>query len=165
MAAAVAFVQDGSRDIRAPAKKRRFPSSDKYVHKALKDKILKVYLVEDSPVLRDRVIESLEDTGGSRVVGSADTEDDAVSGIVASTPDAVVLDIQLRQGNGLNVLRRLRSLPLDVRPLVIVLTNYNYPEFRFRAIAAGTDYFFDKATELHRVAEVLGALGNTSSSH
>ena len=141
-------------------RQRRTPAADKQVHKTLK-----VYLVEDSPVLRDRVIESLEDTGDSRVVGSADTEDDAVSGIAASTPDAVVLDIQLRQGNGLNVLRRVRSLKLDVRPLVIVLTNYNYPEFRFRAIAAGTDYFFDKATELHRVAEVLGAFGNTSPSH
>ena len=133
---------------------------DKTVHKALK-----VYLVEDSPVLRDRVIESLEETVDSRVVGSADTEDDAVSGIAASTPDAVVLDIQLRQGNGLNVLRRLRGLRLDVRPLVIVLTNYSDPEFRVRARSAGTDFFFDKATELHRVAEVLGALGKPSSSH
>ncbi len=128
-------------------------------------KALKVYLVEDSPVLRDRVIESLEETVDSRVVGSADTEDDAVSGIAASTPDAVVLDIQLRQGNGLNVLRRLRGLRLDVRPLVIVLTNYSDPEFRVRARSAGTDFFFDKATELHRVAEVLGAVGNPSSSN
>ena len=136
------------------------PAADKLAHNALK-----VYLVEDSPVLRDRVIESLEDTGDSRVVGSAETEDDAVKGIIASTPDAVVLDIQLRQGNGLNVLRRLRSLKLDVRPLVIVLTNYNIPQVRVRALSAGTDFFFDKATELHRVAEVLGALGNTPASH
>ena len=128
-------------------------------------KTLKVYLVEDSPVLRERVVESLEDTGDSRVVGSADTEDDAVKGIAASAPDAVVLDIQLRQGNGLNVLRRLRSLKLDVRPLVIVLTNFSNPEFRVRARSAGTDFFFDKATELHRVAEVLGALGNNPASH
>jgi len=130
------------------------------VHKALK-----VYLVEDSPVLRDRVIESLEDSGDNHVVGTADTEDDAVNGIVASTPDAVVLDIQLRRGNGLNVLRRLRSLNLGVRPLVIVLTNYNIPEFRMRALTAGSDFFFDKATELHRVAEVLGTLGHTQASH
>ncbi len=128
-------------------------------------KALKVYLVEDSPVLRDRVIESLKDTGDSCVVGSADTEDDAVKGIVAATPDAVVLDIQLRQGNGLNVLRRLRSLKLGVRPLVIVLTNYNLPEFRARALTAGSDFFFDKATELHRVAEVLGTLGHAAASH
>jgi len=126
---------------------------------------LKVYIVEDSPVLRERVIESLEETGNSRVVGSADTEDEAVSGIIDSVPDAVVLDIQLREGNGLNVLRRLRNIDLEVRPLVIILTNYNYPEFRYRAMTAGTDYFFDKATELHRVAEIIGALRNPVTVH
>ena len=129
------------------------------------DKSLKVYIVEDSPVLRERVIESLEETGNSRVVGSADTEDDAVSGIIDSVPDAVVLDIQLREGNGLNVLRRLRNIDLEVRPLVIILTNYNYPEFRYRAMTAGTDYFFDKATELHRVAEIIGSLRNPVTVH
>ena len=129
------------------------------------DKSLKVYIVEDSPVLRERVIESLEETGNSRIVGSADTEDEAVSGIIDSVPDAVVLDIQLREGNGLNVLRRLRSIDLEVRPLVIILTNYNYPEFRYRAMTAGTDYFFDKATELHRVAEIIGALRNPVTVH
>lgn len=126
---------------------------------------MKVYIVEDSPVLRERVIESLEETGNSRVVGSADTEDEAVSGIIDSVPDAVVLDIQLREGNGLNVLRRLRNIDLEVRPLVIILTNYNYPEFRYRAMTAGTDYFFDKATELHRVAEIIGALRNPVTVH
>jgi DNA-binding NarL/FixJ family response regulator len=129
------------------------------------EKFLKVYIVEDSPVLRDRVIESLEESGNSRIVGSAETEDDAVNGIIDSAPDAVVLDIQLREGNGLNVLRRLRNIDLEVRPLVIILTNYNYPEFRYRAMTAGTDYFFDKATELHRVAEIIGSLHNPVTVH
>lgn len=115
--------------------------------------------------MRDRVIESLEESGNSRIVGLAETEDEAVTGIMQSTPDAVVLDIQLREGNGLNVLRRLRSLQLDVRPVVIMLTNYNYPEFRSRAMTAGTDYFFDKATELHRIAEVLGGLSRSATVH
>ncbi len=128
-------------------------------------KSLKVYLVEDSPVLRDRVIECLEDAGDSRIVGTADTEEDAVKGIAAATPDAVVLDIQLRQGNGLNVLRRLRNLKLDVRPLVIVLTNFAIPALRTRALNVGSDFFFDKATELHRVAEVLGAFHKTTTCH
>lgn len=129
------------------------------------DKALKVYIVEDSPVLRERVIESLEEGGNSRIVGSADTEDEAVNGIVDSEPDAVVLDIQLREGNGLNVLRRLRNMDMGVRPLVIILTNYNYPEFRYRAMSAGTDYFFDKATELHRVAEIIGSLPSPVTVH
>ena len=68
MAAAADFIQDGSRDVTAPAKNGGPQAADKYMHKALK-----VYLVEDSPVLRDRVIESLEDTGTSRVVGSSST--------------------------------------------------------------------------------------------
>jgi DNA-binding NarL/FixJ family response regulator len=127
------------------------------------EKALKVYLVEDSPVLRERVMESLSERRCTRVIGSADTEDDAVSGILESTPDAVVLDIQLRRGNGLNVLRRLRNLHLSVRPWVIVLTNYNNPEYRLHAMTAGTDYFFDKATEFHRVGEVLNSLARPAT--
>jgi DNA-binding NarL/FixJ family response regulator len=129
------------------------------------EKPLKVYIVEDSPVLRERVIESLNESGNSCIVGLADTEDAAVDGIVDAAPDAVVLDIQLREGNGLNVLRRLRNIDMEHRPLVIILTNYNYPEFRYRAMTAGTDYFFDKATELHRVAEIIGSLRSPVTVH
>ena len=111
-----------------------------------------------SPMLRARVIESLAEKCNSRVIGSADTEDDAVNGIRDSEPDAVVLDIQLRSGNGLNVLHRLNRMGLTKRPLVIVLTNYNDREFRRHAIAAGTDYYFDKGSEFHRVGEVLNSL-------
>ena len=115
--------------------------------------------------MRERVIESLAENGNSRIVGSADTEDAAVNGILDCAPDAVVLDIQLREGNGLNVLLRLRKIEMEVRPLVIILTNYNDPEFRYRAMSAGSDYFFDKATELHRVAEIIGSLPPPVSLH
>jgi len=130
---------------------------------AIMDRQLTVFLVEDSPMLRARVIESLAEQCNSRVVGSADTEDDAVVGIRDSKPDAVVLDIQLRHGNGLNVLHRLNRLGLSKRPLVIVLTNYNNQEFRRHAIAAGTDYYFDKGSEFHRVGEVLNNLPDPQS--
>lgn len=126
---------------------------------------MKVYIVEDSAVLRERMIESLAESGNARIVGAADTEDDAISGILDAAPDAVILDIQLREGNGLNVLKRLRSIEMAVRPLIIILTNYNYPEFRCRAMSAGTDYFCDKATELHRVAEIISTLASPATVH
>jgi DNA-binding NarL/FixJ family response regulator len=120
------------------------------------DKPLKVYVVEDSPLLRDRVIESLAVDGASRVVGTADSEEEAVSGILDCKPDAVVLDIQLREGNGFNVLRRLNdTLPLASRPLVIMLTNHNTPSYCLRAYAAGTDYFLDKASEFDQLSKVI----------
>jgi DNA-binding NarL/FixJ family response regulator len=120
--------------------------------------VVKVYLVEDSPVLRDRVMESIAEDEGVDVVGYAETEDAAVAGIVAAAPDAIILDIQLKRGNGLNVMRRLARLGLTRLPTVIVLTNYAEPEFRSRAIEAGCDFFFDKSSELDRVAGVLGTL-------
>ncbi len=119
---------------------------------------MKVYLVEDSPVLRDRVMESLAEDDRVAVVGHAETEDAALAGIAAAAPDAVILDIQLKRGNGLNVLRRLARLGLARLPTVIVLTNFAEPEYRRRAIAAGCDFFFDKSSEFDRVADVLGTL-------
>lgn len=123
---------------------------------------MKVYLVEDSPVLRDRVMESIAEDEAVAVVGYADTEDAAVTGIAAAAPDAIILDIQLKRGNGLNVLRRLARLGLARLPTVIVLTNYAEPEFRRRAIEAGCDFFFDKSSEFDRVARVLGALARAN---
>ena len=77
-----------------------------------------------------------------------------------SRPDAVVLDRQLRQGNGINVLRRLHGLAPSIHPLVIVLTSYNNAVYRTRAKEAGSDYFFDKVSEFHRVSEVLRDLAD-----
>jgi DNA-binding NarL/FixJ family response regulator len=120
--------------------------------------VVKVYLVEDSPVLRDRVMESLAEDDRVAVVGHAETEEAAIAGIAAAAPDAVILDIQLKRGNGLNVLRRLARLGLARLPTVIVLTNFAEPEYRRRATAAGCDFFFDKSSEFDRVADVLGRL-------
>jgi DNA-binding NarL/FixJ family response regulator len=119
---------------------------------------LRVYLVEDSTLLRARVIESISEKGHVDVIGHADTEDSALEGIRANDPDVVILDIQLRKGNGIRLLQRLSSLGLSKRPIVIILTNYDNLEYRRRAEAAGSGYFFDKRSEFHRVNEVLDSL-------
>ncbi len=116
---------------------------------------MKIYLVEDSPVLRDRVMESIAEDERLTVVGFADTEDGALAGIVAAAPDAIIVDIQLKRGSGINLLRRLATVALARMPKVIMLTNYAYPEYRRRAAAVGCDYFFDKSSDFPLVAEVL----------
>ena len=89
------------------------------------------------------------------------TEDDAV-GLYRIDAGLVVLDIQLRQGNGLNV-RRLRAFSLTCgagdRADQSQLSSSAFERCRRNRL------FFDKATELHRVAEVLGAFGNNSTGH
>ena len=121
---------------------------------------LRVFLVEDSPIIRERLMESLQATGNVSVVGHADTERAAIASLAAGGWDAVVLDLQLKQGTGLGV---LKALPPPVRPdgaRVIVLTNYAFPQYRDRCIALGADYFFDKSREYDRVRDVLEGLAS-----
>lgn len=122
---------------------------------------MKVFIVEDSEEVRCRLIEAFAEVDQIEVVGYADSESDAIEAILDKRPEVVVLDLQLRQGNGLNLLRILRKS--GVSPKVIVLTNHTYAQYLQQCMAAGADYFFDKATEFVKAQEVLGNLANGGS--
>ncbi|HEX7327553.1 MAG TPA: response regulator [Casimicrobiaceae bacterium] len=118
---------------------------------------LRVLLIEDSPLIRERLAETIIVAGRIEIVGQADSEHAAI-GLLASTAwHAMVLDLQLRHGTGLGVLRALVSVrPPGAR--VIVLTNYAFPQYRAKSLALGADHFLDKAREYHRVREILDTL-------
>ncbi len=127
---------------------------------------LRIFLVEDSPVIRDNLAESLEELTGARVVGSASNEDEARQWLTdnASGWDLAVVDLFLLQGSGLNVVKSCGSRAL--RQKVIVLTNYATPPIRQRCLALGADAVFDKATEIeeftrYAVDEVERVTGST----
>src|SRR5438046_8621048 len=115
---------------------------------------LRVLLIEDSPLIRERLFESLVDPGRIEIVGEADTEEAAVALVNDSPWDVLVLDLQLKHGTGLGVLRSLISHRApDAK--VIVLTNYAFPQYRAKSLALGADFFFDKSREYHRLRDVL----------
>jgi two-component system OmpR family response regulator len=122
------------------------------------DARLGVYLVEDSSVLRDRLADCVTENDFGRVVGFADNEDDAVAEILRIRPDAVLLDIQLRAGNGLNVLRKLRALLQESMPAVVVFTDFAITDFGRYATAHGARYFLDKASGLKHLRALLRTL-------
>jgi len=119
---------------------------------------LRVFLVEDSPAIRERLTETISSLEDVEVIGHAETEADAIAALRTVTCDAVVLDLQLRQGHGFNVLKALRSAPTTPRLIVLVLTNYATPQYRGRSMEIGADYFFDKSREYDRLCEVLEEL-------
>ncbi len=114
---------------------------------------VRVFIVEDSPVIRERLTESVSSPGRIEVVGYAESEANALAALRHAEWDAVILDLQLKEGNGLRVLKALREGREG--KLVIVLTNYAFPQYRQRSEQLGADYFFDKSREYHRVREVL----------
>ena len=116
---------------------------------------LKVFLVEDSLLIRERLIEEIASMRGTEFVGCAETESEAVEKLSKLDCDAIVLDINLARGSGFEVLRSVRANRAD-RPQVIVFTNYAYPFYRQCTMEMGADFFLDKATDFNRLLEIIG---------
>ena len=113
---------------------------------------MRVLIVEDSVVLRDRFREMLEKISGVERVDDADNEADAMQSISNMQPDVVILDFSTANGNSQNMIRWIRLQPLAIR--VIVLTNSAYPQYRKKCMDLGVDYFMDKSRDI----DVLGSL-------
>jgi DNA-binding NarL/FixJ family response regulator len=119
-------------------------------------KALKVFIVDDSPIVRTRLTMILAEIPGVELVGQSQIASEAIEGIQRLTPEVVVLDIRLAAGSGIDVLETIKK---DTKPpIVIILTSYPYPQYRKRCAEAGADYFLDKATEFDRVPEILRQL-------
>ena len=109
---------------------------------------LRVFLADDSHPIRIRVAELLGDV--ARVVGQGETPQECIRGILASRPDVVVLDVQLEGGQGLEVLRAVKTELPDVA--FVVLSNNATPAYRKRYLGAGATHFLDKSTEFDQLA-------------
>lgn len=121
-------------------------------------RLLRVHLVEDSPPVRDLLLDFLNEPGEVEIVGYTDTENDAVAAIINDPVDVVIVDLRLREGTGMAVIEKLRKSSLNPQPKIIVFTNHPFPEIRARAMQVGADYFFDKSADYDGVRTTLQAL-------
>lgn len=117
---------------------------------------MRVYVVDDSPLVRERLVALLSEVPGVDVVGSAENAEEGIAGIVLKRPDVAILDIRMPSGSGISVLEEVKKR--EDAPTVIMLTNYPYPQYRKKCMDAGADYFFDKSSEFHKVTEVLSRM-------
>ncbi len=114
---------------------------------------LRVLLVEDSKVLTERLIEAIRQISEVELVATVDSEVAAIAALKREPVDVVILDLHLKQGTGFGV---MRGLPAgNSRPQIIVLTNYDLPEYKSAAMALGATHFLDKARDYGRLPEIL----------
>ncbi len=125
---------------------------------------LRVVIVEDSAIIRARLAEALAEIPNVSIVGQAETEAEAISLLRMSEWDAAVLDLQLKKGTGLGVLKVIGQGSRPTHAKIIVFTNYAFPQYKERSLMLGADYFFDKSREFHRVREVLAKLAGSEPS-
>jgi DNA-binding NarL/FixJ family response regulator len=114
---------------------------------------MKVFVTEDSPEIRKRLLAMLSTVPGVAVVGEAESAQEAIAGVVDSACDVLLLDLQLADGSGLEVLPQVKARCPSLR--VIVMTNFATAQYREASLAAGADVFLDKSREFRRVPEIL----------
>ena len=120
----------------------------------------KLFIVEDSIIVRQKLREMILEIERVKIVGEADNAADAIYFIGKLNPDAVILDIRLCGVSGIDVLECIKKGARP--PKVIILTNYPYPQYRKRCMELGADYFFDKSTEFEKVPEVISEMARGS---
>ena len=114
---------------------------------------MQIYLVEDSPAIRARLIELLEAVPGARVVGHAARAETAIVEILALRPEIVVADLNLAEGSGFDVLRGVCKQAPEID--FYMLSNFAADPYRQLAARLGARQFFDKSREFGRVRELI----------
>src|ERR1700760_1083748 len=114
---------------------------------------LRVLLVEDSKVLTERLSEAIRQVSDVDLIGTVDTEAAAVAAVRRENVDVMILDLHLKQGTGFGVMRALAKSPS--KPSIVILTNYDLPEYKSAALALGATHFLDKARDYDRLPDVL----------
>jgi DNA-binding NarL/FixJ family response regulator len=117
---------------------------------------LRLLLVEDSKVLAERVAEVVRQIPEIELLAAVDTEEAARAVVARERVDLMILDLHLKHGNGFGVLRALNHLP--ERPIIVVLTNYDLPQYKDAALALGAAHFMDKIRDYDRLPDVLNEL-------
>lgn len=130
-------------------------------------KPLRILLVEDSPLLRSRLESMLSQYSAFKVTGLASAEAEAVEKLGTVPYDAIVVDVELRPGSGIGVIREARARNSDTKDgghvWIIVLTNYDLPTVRERCMAAGADHFLDKMREIDQLMPILMQISGRKS--
>ncbi len=126
--------------------------------------VLTTYLVEDSPVIQQSLIATLQELTPVAVVGVAADEQAALQWLSDPTHEAslVIVDIFLRSGSGLGVLRAARNnVP---KRHMVVLSNYATTDIRTTCLALGAEQVFDKSTEIDALILYCQTLAATGMS-
>lgn len=113
----------------------------------------KVFLVDDSPLVRERIADMVAQVPQLSLVGEAADADTAIRGILAEKPDLVLLDLCLERGSGFDVLKEVHSREPGIH--FFMLSNFATEPYRRQAQRLGAVGFFDKTTDLERLRATL----------
>ncbi len=121
---------------------------------------MNVYVIEDEILARQELIYLLHDTGKIKVIGEAEDTHQALWDINEKQPDAVFLDIELENGNGLDLAKQFNNM--KKRPMVVFVTAYG--EYALDAFELDAIDYIVKPIDKVRLLKTVDKLANLNST-
>jgi len=114
---------------------------------------MKVLIADDSQVVRQRLVEMLNDFPNIESITQTTDVLQTIHTFRENHPDVLILDIRMPDGNGIDVLRNIQK---DLAgTTIIILTNYPYSQYKKICLDLGASYFFDKSNEYENILNVF----------
>lgn len=117
---------------------------------------IRIYIVDDHTLVREWLTSLLQHEPGLVVCGQADSAPAALEGMKATTPDLALIDLTLKQGSGLDLIKDLRQQCPTVR--VVVLSMHEEIYFVERAFRAGARGYVTKRDSTRHIVEAIRAV-------
>jgi DNA-binding NarL/FixJ family response regulator len=114
---------------------------------------MNIFISDDSEVVRGRLAHIFDGIQGVKIIGEAQNVKDSIDSIKRLQPDAVILDLNMPDGSGIEVLKKIKDT--NSKTKVIILTNYPFPQYKKICMEYGADYFFDKSNEFNKIVDVV----------
>ena len=115
--------------------------------------IVKILIVDDHPMVRDGLAMRIRTQRDLVVCGEAATEDEALVKVKETTPDLMIVDISLKVGNGIDVVKRVKSDYPSVKMLVV--TGFQESLYAERALRAGAMGYLNKQESNEKLLEAI----------
>lgn len=126
----------------------------------MKPESMRIFIAEDSILVRERLVGLIEEIGGMDVIGQAGTVFEANEQVARLRPDVALLDVRLADGNSFEVLAAIRKGNIATR--VIMMSENPFEQYRVEAMRLGAAYFFDKSKEFEKIVPALMLMNEQS---
>lgn len=123
------------------------------VEKPIKPCMKRILIVEDNAFFLQFLKETMHLRFPSIDILEAANGEEAMQKIKTLSPDAIFMDLRLPGENGLELTKKIKAQYPDI--VVVILTNYDLPEYREAAYQSRADHFLSKDSFLNMINSIL----------
>ncbi len=114
---------------------------------------MKILIIDDSKNIRKALKKSFSLIPQLDSVLEENDVQEGVDSITKNKPDIVVLDLMLKTGTGLDLLKSIQNF--EVKPFIILYSNFLDAEYIASAKKFGVNAFFDKADNILKLVDII----------